>query len=265
MYIQHDVNLDSPTASANSPKPKPISMIMVDQDTRYRLVLLGASRTGKSSIVHMFLNGKFLETYKETVEDLHYREFIVDDKTIKVDILDTAGNMEFPAMRRLSIATSHAFILVYSVDSIESLNEIRCIIEQIKEQRTNYAEIPIVIVGNKTDRTGVREVDEQHVRTMLNELGPLHCGFVECTALDRASIIDIFLKLLSLVQLSAARQLSPILTRKISERLKKNEFDDKSETGFSRSRSLIRRTSVKKKATSSNGKHPSKTLDCLIS
>lgn len=111
---------------------------MTDQDTRYRLVLLGASRTGKSSIIHMFLNGKFLETYKETVEDLHYREFTVDDKTIKVDILDTAGNiktqimiiiiitcnygyyvfnlgnMEFPAMRRLSIATSHAFILVYS-------------------------------------------------------------------------------------------------------------------------------------------------------
>jgi RASD family protein 2 len=102
---------------------------MADQDTRYRLVVLGASRTGKSSIIHMFLNGKFLDTYKETVEDLHYREFTVDDKTIKVDILDTAGkiiktsflscshihlgNMEFPAMRRLSIATAHAFILVY--------------------------------------------------------------------------------------------------------------------------------------------------------
>lgn len=64
---------------------------MADQDTRYRLVLLGASRTGKSSIIHMFLNGKFLNTYKETVEDLHYREFTIDDKTIKVDILDTAG------------------------------------------------------------------------------------------------------------------------------------------------------------------------------
>jgi hypothetical protein len=39
----------------------------------------------------MFLNGKFLDTYKETVEDLHYREFTIDEKTIKVDILDTAG------------------------------------------------------------------------------------------------------------------------------------------------------------------------------
>ncbi|CAF0814067.1 unnamed protein product [Rotaria sp. Silwood1] len=240
---------------------------MTDQDTRYRLVLLGASRTGKSSIIHMFLNGKFLDTYKETVEDLHYREFTVDDKTIKVDILDTAGNMEFPAMRRLSIATSHAFILVYSVDNMSSFEEIRHIIEQIKEQRTNYAEIPIVVVGNKTDRTSVREVEEQQVQTMINELGPLHCRLAECTALDRASVIDIFLKLLSLVQLSAARQLSPILRRKVSERLKKKEFDDKGDKGINRSRSLIRRTSMKKKSATSSGadKHSPETPDCLVS
>ena len=79
--------MDFSTLSTNSPKP----IHMTDPDTRYRLVLLGASRTGKSSIIHMFLNGKFLDTYKETVEDLHYREFTIDDKTIKVDILDTAG------------------------------------------------------------------------------------------------------------------------------------------------------------------------------
>ena len=66
---------------------------MADQDTRYRLVLMGASRTGKSSIIQMFLNGKFLNSYKETVEDLHYREFTIDEKTIKVDILDTAGTI----------------------------------------------------------------------------------------------------------------------------------------------------------------------------
>ncbi len=79
------------TSSTLIHNPKTIPISMADQDTRYRLVLLGASRTGKSSIIHMFLNGKFLNVYKETVEDLHYRQFTIDDKTIKVDILDTAG------------------------------------------------------------------------------------------------------------------------------------------------------------------------------
>ncbi|CAF3106694.1 unnamed protein product [Rotaria socialis] len=267
MDIQNNGDTDLLARSFNNSR----SINMADQDTRYRLVLLGASRTGKSSLIHMFLNGKFLDTYKETVEDLHYREFTVDDKTIKVDILDTAGNMEFPAMRRLSIATSHAFILVYSVDSMSSFEEIRRIIEQIKEQRSNYAEIPIVVVGNKTDRTSVREVEEQQVHTMVNELGPLHCRIAECTALDRASVIDVFLKLLSLVQLSAARQLSPILRRKVSERLKKKEFEEKNDKSINRSRSLIRRTSMKKKAATSSAssgsgdKNCQETPDCLVS
>ena len=156
--------------------------------------------------------------------------------------------------------------LLVGVDSLASFEQIRCIIEQIKSQRNNYAEIPIVIVGNKTDRTSVREVDEQQVQSMLNELGPLHCRLAECTALDRASVIDIFLKLLSLVQLSAARQLSPILRRKVSERLKKKEFEDKSDKGIGRSRSLIRRTSMKKKPAATNGdKQASDTPDCLVS
>lgn len=101
---------------------------------------------------------------------------------------------------------------------------------------------------------------------MIQDLGPLHCRLAECTALDRASVIDIFLKLLSLVQLSAARQLSPILRRKVSERLKKKDLDDKTEKGISRSRSLIRRTSMKKKATTTTGdKNTPETPDCLVS
>ena len=152
------------------------------------------------------------------------------------------------------------------MDSTTSFEEIRRIIEQIKEQRTNYMEIPIVIVGNKTDRITVREVEEEQVQTMIQELGPLHCRFAECTALDRASVIDIFLKLLSLVQLSAARQLSPILRRKVSERLKKKEFEEKNDKGFNRSRSLIRRTSMKRKPTAASAdRKSSETPDCLIS
>lgn len=77
----------SSTNSVDSIQPNKMS----NQDTRYRLVFLGASRTGKSSIIQMFLNGKFLDVYKETVEDLHYREFRIDEKTVRVDILDTAG------------------------------------------------------------------------------------------------------------------------------------------------------------------------------
>jgi len=68
---------------------------------------------------------------------------------LQVDILDTAGNLEFPAMRRLSISTAHAFLLVFAVDNRASFDEVCQLWEQIGEQRPNRDEIPCVIAANK--------------------------------------------------------------------------------------------------------------------
>jgi len=68
---------------------------------------------------------------------------------LQVDILDTAGNLEFPAMRRLSISTAHAFLLVFAVDNRQSFDEVCQLWEQIGEQRPNRDEIPCVIAANK--------------------------------------------------------------------------------------------------------------------
>ena len=70
---------------------------MSDAEQRYRLVVLGSGRVGKSSIIRRLLKDEFVEGYKATVEDLHCRDYDIDGTTIKVDILDTAGNLEFPA------------------------------------------------------------------------------------------------------------------------------------------------------------------------
>ena len=67
----------------------------------------------------------------------------------QVDILDTAGNLEFPAMRRLSISTAHAFLLVFAVDNQQSFDEVCQLWEQIGELRPNRDEIPCVIAANK--------------------------------------------------------------------------------------------------------------------
>lgn len=57
---------------------------------------------------------------------------------IQVDILDTSGDQQFPAMRRLSIATAHAFLLVYSTTSGPSFSSIKKCFEEIREQRADY-------------------------------------------------------------------------------------------------------------------------------
>lgn len=71
----------------------------------YRMVVLGASRVGKSSIVSRFLNGRFEDQYTPTIEDFHRKVYNIHGDMYQLDILDTSGNHPFPAMRRLSILT----------------------------------------------------------------------------------------------------------------------------------------------------------------
>lgn len=77
-----------------------------------------------------------------------------------LQITDTTGSHQFPAMQRLSISKGHAFILVFSVSSRQSLEELKPIWELIKEIKgPDLSQIPIMLVGNKCDESAeLREV-----------------------------------------------------------------------------------------------------------
>lgn len=92
---------------------------------QHRVVVMGAAKVGKTCIISQFLYDKFNSRYKQTVEELHRGEYeLPDGSALTLDILDTSGSFEFPAMRTLSITTGAAFILVYAVDDKESWHEV---------------------------------------------------------------------------------------------------------------------------------------------
>lgn len=118
-----------------------------------RLVVLGGAGVGKSCIVRRFLDGTYCDRYRSTVEDLYTREFRIGggSNALRLDVLDTAGDQQFPAMRRLSIATAHAFLLVYAATSAPSFHALQRCLQELQEQRPDYQDVPIVVAGNKLD------------------------------------------------------------------------------------------------------------------
>lgn len=167
---------------------------------RIRLVLLGGAGVGKSSILKRFLFKTYTDKYRSTVEDLYNREYEVGGVTLKVDILDTSGDMQFPAMRRLSIATANAFLLVYATTSAPSFLCVKQCFEEIREQRADFQDIPIVIAGNKSDLSlSHREVRLEEVSDWVNcELPKLRTKVLECSAKDDYNTTELFKSLLSL-------------------------------------------------------------------
>lgn len=90
-----------------------------------RIVVMGAAKVGKSCIVHKFLYDQFRTKYSRTIEDLHVADYNTSNgASLTLEILDTTGSYQFPAMRALSISNANAFILVYSVDDMESWRQV---------------------------------------------------------------------------------------------------------------------------------------------
>lgn len=71
----------------------------------FRLVMLGSSKVGKTSIVTRFLENRYDDKYTPTIENFHRKIYRIRGEAYRLDLLDTSGNNPFPAMRRLSLMT----------------------------------------------------------------------------------------------------------------------------------------------------------------
>ncbi|XP_075161491.1 GTP-binding protein Rhes [Haematobia irritans] len=168
----------------------------------YRLVILGSSRSGKSSIVARFLGNRFEEAYTPTIEDFHRKLYRIRNEVYQLDILDTSGYHPFPAMRRLSFLTGDLFILVFSMDSRESFEEVVRLRENILEtkwaalnpgsgfKKKALPKIPMVLAGNKCDKDQ-RTVQLDEVMGYIAGQDNC-CVFVECSAKQNFRIDDLF-------------------------------------------------------------------------
>ena len=115
----------------------------------YNVTLIGTGSVGKSSITFQFTNGTFVEKYDPTIEDSYIKEIELDGKSVRLEITDTVGQEEYPALLDHLIKNGRSFLLVYSVVSLPSFNELCKLYYKIQKLRKPIP--PIIIVCNKID------------------------------------------------------------------------------------------------------------------
>ena len=94
---------------------------------------------------------------------------MIDDEVALLDVLDTAGQEEYSAMREQYMRTGEGFLLVYSITSRQSFEEIVTFQQQIlRVKDKDY--FPIIVVGNKCDLEHERQVSTEGMqyRTFSN-------------------------------------------------------------------------------------------------
>ncbi|CZR54043.1 uncharacterized protein PAC_03926 [Phialocephala subalpina] len=170
----------------------------------YKLVVLGDGGVGKTAMMIQLVQNHFVETYDPTIEDSYRKMMGIDGQACLLEILDTAGQEEYTALREQWIRESEGIVLVYSITSRYTFNSLRQFHAQILRVK-GIETFPVLIVGNKSDRVTEREVSTQEGFRLASELG---CEFTESSAKNRKYVEESFIDIVR--QVRKHRLLSPI-------------------------------------------------------
>ncbi|XP_064599737.1 GTPase KRas isoform X2 [Liolophura sinensis] len=142
---------------------------------------------GKSALTIQLIQNHFVEEYDPTIEDSYRKQVVIDGETCLLDILDTAGQEEYSAMRDQYMRTGEGFLCVMAVNNQKSFEDINQYREQIKRVK-DADEVPMVLVGNKVDLQ-TRHVDAKLAKQAADVYG---IPYVETSAKTRQGVDDAF-------------------------------------------------------------------------
>ncbi|CCK69273.1 Rab family GTPase YPT52 KNAG_0C01600 [Huiozyma naganishii CBS 8797] len=123
---------------------------------QFKLVLLGDSSVGKSSIVHRFVKDTFDELRESTIGAAFLSQTIKvesedqQEVVIKFEIWDTAGQERYKSLAPMYYRNANAALVVYDVTQEDSLNKAKAWVEELKN-KVGDEDLVIFLVGNKVD------------------------------------------------------------------------------------------------------------------
>uniref|UniRef100_A0AC35TZ42 Small monomeric GTPase n=1 Tax=Rhabditophanes sp. KR3021 TaxID=114890 RepID=A0AC35TZ42_9BILA len=135
----------------------------------YKLVVVGDGGVGKSALTIRLIQNHFVEEYDPTIEDSYRKQVVIEGETCLLDILDTAGQEEYSAMRDQYMRAGDGFLLVFAVNEQKSFENIASFREQIMRCKDSD-DVPMVMVCNKCDLQS-RTVDSKSVQEASRSYG----------------------------------------------------------------------------------------------
>ncbi|KAJ8789735.1 hypothetical protein J1605_021693 [Eschrichtius robustus] len=178
----------------------------------HKLVVVGGGGVGKSALTIQFIQSYFVSDYDPTIEDSYTKICMVDGVPARLDseggrgdVLDTAGQEEFGAMREQYMRAGHGFLLVFAINDRQSFNEVGKLFTQILRVK-DRDDFPIVLVGNKADLETQRQVPRSEASTFS---ASHHVAYFEASAKLRLNVDEAFEQLVRAVRKYQEQELPP--------------------------------------------------------
>lgn len=121
----------------------------MDKREHHKIVLLGDSSVGKSSIVNRYVNHRFFEYNESTIGAAFFSKHIISgDRNIILDIWDTAGQERYNSLLPMYYRGAKAAIIVYDITCKVSFDKAKQWLQEISKVLTDTI---FIFVGNKSD------------------------------------------------------------------------------------------------------------------
>ncbi|XP_043916617.1 ras-related protein Rab-5A-like [Protopterus annectens] len=156
---------------------------------QFKLVLLGESAVGKSSLVLRFVKGQFHEFQESTIGAAFLAQSVcLDDTTVKFEIWDTAGQERYHSLAPMYYRGAQAAIVVFDITKPETFDRAKAWVKELQRQAS--ANIVIALAGNKTDLADKRMVEYEEAQSYAEDSGLL---FMETSAKTAMNVNELFL------------------------------------------------------------------------
>ncbi|KAJ8412115.1 hypothetical protein AAFF_G00143820 [Aldrovandia affinis] len=156
---------------------------------QFKLVLLGESAVGKSSLVLRFVKGQFQEYQESTIGAAFLTQSVcLEDTTVKFEIWDTAGQERYHSLAPMYYRGAQAAIVVYDITNAETFGRAKTWVKELQRQAS--PNIVIALAGNKADLSAKRAVEYEEAQAYADDNSLL---FMETSAKTAMNVNDLFL------------------------------------------------------------------------
>ncbi|KAL0973426.1 hypothetical protein UPYG_G00203430 [Umbra pygmaea] len=165
-----------------------------------KCVVVGDGAVGKTCLLISYTTNAFPKEYIPTVFDNYSAQVTVDNRTISLNLWDTAGQEEYDRLRTLSYPQTNVFVICFSIASPPSFENVK---HKWHPEVTHHCpNTPILLVGTKKDLRNdpdlLKKLKDQNQTTITLQQGTalarqIHAiKYLECSALNQDGIKEVF-------------------------------------------------------------------------
>ena len=158
-------------------------------DLKFKIIVIGESRVGKTSLIKRYTKDQFGGVYLTTVGiDFQDKTIEIEDKKVKLQVWDTAGQERFRNVAKNYFQSSNGFLLVFDITDKESFQKLNDFwMDQLNMHAPKKAKS--VLVGNKSDLAGQRQVSIEDAEEFAKDN---NLKYYEVSAKDGTKVVELF-------------------------------------------------------------------------